>query len=266
MNDADKLSKILSTLGNNNKEIDEIDRVLSILSQVALAVLIIFIITSIVFSNKYKNHAEYWKYRSEEFSKTPKGEILVNLQRQQLLLAIERTERYYKETLGHNLFFEDRNGFQDVIIDTIIKNKTVTDRFRNACDFARVELRSQSVFYDKFIENVLDRLQLIDNKKKMNMDIELLDLENREWLQTRSHQITQTIYDDTINVQGCAKEAIAKYYRDHIEEITPLQRLANEMFKEDGKIPTLEQINEFTEEVKIFVKNELVSQNVFFLI
>ena len=107
-----------------------IDKVLSVLAQVSLAVLIVFIMIAILFSYKYKAEAEFYRYRSEQFAKTPQSKALIDLQRQKLLLAMEQTNQQYKLSLGHLTFFKTNEQNERVVnTENIISGREIRNDF-----------------------------------------------------------------------------------------------------------------------------------------
>jgi hypothetical protein len=134
----------------------DIDRVLSVLAQVSLAVLIIFIMIAILFATKYKEEAEYYKYRAEELAKTSTAKALIDLQLQKLLLALERTNHYYIINLGHHTFYKfDVENRRVVNTENIITGRQIRYDFIKACEFAQIELVNFDVFKKKFTRSVI---------------------------------------------------------------------------------------------------------------
>lgn len=244
---------------------EKINNVLSILAQVSLAVLIIFVMIAILFSSKYKNQAEYWRYRSEQFARTPECQTLVDLQRQKLILAFERIIHEYRLQLGHYTFFmTTENEGRVVNIENIISGRNILSGFVSACKFAHSELRHPEQFYTNFIREVLRNAELADDG--IEVTPEVLDEQNRAWFRDQARAATTMIYNDTINMQENAKEALAKYYQDHITDINILQEEADHLIM-DLKTTTSESarealINAFLVRVKVFVEDELTNQNV----
>lgn len=238
----------------------DIDKVLSILAQVSLAVLIIFIMIAILFATKYKDEAEYFKYRAEQLAKTPGSIALINLQRQKLLLALERTNHHYGLHLGHLVFYTTNEHNQRVVnTENIIIGRQIRRDFITACDFAHKELKDFDKFVKHYTSIIISGAELAPDGVKVTADV--LDAQNRDWFENQVRGSTTALYKDTLRLQEDSKEGLAVYYQNHMSEVKELRELAEEFSKD----PTEGRINLFMRRVNIFVENELQRQNVKFL-
>lgn len=256
--DINRLQDLLSD--SRKSDADDIDKVLSVLAQVSLAVLIIFIMIAILFATKYREEAEYYKYRAEELAKTSTAKVFIDLQRQKLLLALERTNHYYIINLGHHTFYKTDVENQRVVnMENIITGHQIRYDFLKACEFAQIELINFDAFKEKFARIVIADAGLAPSG--INVPSNVLDAQNRDWFEKQVRGYTTALYEDTIQLQENSKEGLAIYYQTHLSEIAELQTAADEL----AKNPTPDKINIFMRRVNIFVENELQRQNVKFL-
>jgi len=258
--DLTNLQRVLS--GSKQNDAGDIDRVLSILAQVSLAVLIIFVMIAILFSSKYKEEAKYWEFRADGFARTLQSKALVDLQRQKLLLALERTNYQYKRSLGHLTFFKINEQNERVVnTENIISGRQIRGDFIEACNFAQKKLTNFEKFKKDYIKIVISRAELAEDGIKVTPEV--LDKQNREWFRNQVRGSTTTLYGDTIKLQEDSKEGLAKYYQENSAEVKKLQEMADILTEKLN--PTMDDINSFIKAVNIFVEDELQRQNVKFL-
>ena len=238
-------------------ESDGINRVLSILAQVSLAVLLIFIMIAILFASEFKEKAAYFKNRLDTLENTPHAEALVEIQRQKLILAMERTNHYYRLKLGHLTFYRTDAAHQrQVHTENIITGRKIRYDFKRACEFAQMEMRNFDTFKHKYRSTILSQSGIASGDAETIYA--LLDKSNKRWFDDQVRETTTALYADTLRLQEDSKEGLAKYYQAHLSEVAELHDLAHAM----AATPTRESINLLIEEVNRFVENELRRQHV----
>jgi len=256
--DIENIQQILT--GSRKDDYADIERVLSILAQVSLAVLIIFVMIAILFASKYKDEAEYYKYRADQLATIPENIALINLQRQKLLLALERTDHHYRLNLGHLFFYTSNAKNQPAVnIENIITGRKIRHDFIKACDFALKELKDFDKFVKHYTNMVISGAELAPAGVDVTADV--LDAQNKDWFENQVRGSTTALYEDTIRLQEESKEGLALYYQTHLSEVEELRELAEEFSKD----PTEAKINLFMNRVNRFVENELQLQDVKFL-
>lgn len=254
-----------------------------IFSQITLPLLIIFIMIYVVFLGQAKAYIAAAKDglgvlqgKFNDIIATPAGkqyekrtEALVDLQRQKLLLALEKIENRERSDYGVSFFvLKDINGKTEYLMSDILsEGKVINERFKGYCILAKERISDQKKVRDQWLAAIL----LANGMKLSSSPVEesivdhpeILNRENALWLMAEIERRVGTIYFDCCDMQSMAFAYLVEYYKSHTDLLggTQLGKLAdNLLLASDEEKARL--ASEFSRELYNYVKSLFESQGV----
>ena len=221
------------------KESDEISTsaIYELLCQIALALLIIFVMAYVLFMARAKMEVEVAKAmlgvlqgKHDEITSTPEGQqyikredALIELQRQKLLLALEKIESAERISFGI-IPFTRRNssGDTEYLLDDILSGGNVVNkRFKKACIMAKETLPDRGRMENEWLLRISLINGLCMNDTSVEQSIisnpEIITKNNSEWLLTEIDARVTALHADCCDMQRMAVSHLVEYLQDHTD-------------------------------------------------
>ncbi len=201
-----------------------------LLVHISMALLIIFMMANLLFKQSLQEHLDgakekWWSLYVEgrEIGDTPKITIyesreraLIELQKQKLLLALEKLERIERQELELHVFSKKVNGnvvfnVEDVLSGEKVKNQ----RFISSCAHANKVLSSRKSMQRTWFHSVLFSVGFVDSQEKQVEDNELISLDNknRKWLFGEINKRVENLYVESCGLQRAVLAMLQRYYQ-----------------------------------------------------
>ena len=213
-----------------------IDEVISVLTQITLALLIVFVMANVLFIGRAKAEVKFARQKvidmgikiknldpSTVEQYEGKRDALIELQRQRLLLALERIEAADRDVYGPGVFTTiDGEGKKAYIMDNVLSSgDVVNEMFKQACITAKNDLPSLEAKKENWRKRTLllagMRLRGAVTEDVVVDNPEIVSSSNAVWLMREIDAKLDSLYADCCDMQKKAIAYLQKHYQNNTE-------------------------------------------------
>ena len=213
-------------------------RLMDLLCQISLVLLMFFIMMNVMFQAKSKVEMAEAKgtlahYRDiiEDIRSTDVGtlyeekeNVLIELQKQKLLRALDEVERQDRKLIGLTTFSKATlDGTQELDTRGIVTRRTIADhRFVDGCAFAKEHIPFQEAMAEDWELRALifTGLKTDDESRLLiTQHPEIVTKENEIWLKREIVERLQAVKADAISLQRAVLAEILDHFRENTNEL-----------------------------------------------
>ncbi len=233
----DLLERVGTLFGAEKEEEVSTAETFELLCQIALALLIIFVMANTIFRGRAQAQIdesrgrqgvledENRRFRQADPNIASYERAMMDVQKQKLLLALEKIENTLRDDFGIDHFApKDRSTHESKYLmnDLLSGEKVINERFKQACIIAK------QVFLDrkKLRQNWCDRIPLVEpglvfdstpEKQSIITNPEVISPENEILVFQEIANRIEGIYADCCDMQRMALSYLQEYYYEHTE-------------------------------------------------
>lgn len=234
------LSNVEKILGFARNEDTSTDGLIALFSQITFALLFVVLMANLLFMAQAKEEVKVAKGmigvlqgKYDEISKTPQGrqyklreKALINLQKQQLINALDRIEASDRVKYGLSAFKrKNADGEIYYVMDDILsEGQVINKQFKDACVNTKNDLHDQRRMRESWRFRILgmEGMSLSDTpvEPAITKHPEIVTKGNSVWLLNEIDKSVQKIYTECCEMQRVAIAKLQKYYQDHTEKLS----------------------------------------------
>lgn len=225
--------------------------------------------------SKYKQEAKSLNEQVAELMNTPAGDNFkalesakIDLQKQQLLVSLEKVTAWERSNLRLNIFIETGPDGRNIIRgQDAISGEVVDNQFRLGSQYANDRFADVKKIRQDWQDRVL-ALAGISDRGGSNFSItknpDILTDSNKRYLLKEINDRIKALQDDTVNLQCEVLVQLQKYYIQHPDAIKDktCRRLANEWVTTSDPNKKSVLLSRLEENIGNYVKKTLESQGV----
>lgn len=268
--------------------------IFEVLCQIALALLIIFMMANVIFMGRAETAiatAEdmigFWHREYERVANTPEGKIdterkeaLIEVQKQKLIVALEKIEYGERLNFGISIFTKKNNkGETEYLMDDILsEGKIVNERFKKACILANETLPYRKKMKREWLDGIALNYGLVLSDSPVAESIvehpEKIHKDNAVWLlggvdkkgKKQPGEINSRITSinaDCRDMQGMAVAYLIEYYTDHTDALksTKLDKQLDNSLSQPSE-ERVRLMSDFSKELLRYVKSLFKAQKI----
>ena len=277
------VSKLYSfTKGSRSSKGVDVNEILGWLLNITLALLMVFIIANVLFTKNIKEALEASKYRERvlwgENEKLRQNDpniakyetVIIEVQKQKLLLALERIENQHRDELNFSYFISRYPNTNEMTykMEDLFLGDEINERFKDSC------ISAQRLFLDreKLKQEWHDRIPdlepgLVYNNTSIERSVvvnpEVITQENEMWLFQTINTRIEGIYAECCDMQSMALSCFYQHYIENPQLLkgTEIDKRLSQVFSA-SKEEKPRLISQLSRELHQYIKSLFNKQNV----